>query len=184
MGSQKKKDKKKALKEKLLQDMKDEDRPETDNEAKALENAGPKLKSKGTLKIRLQGLNFDQFQNSKTASNVTLKEIAKALQVDVSCIKINKLEAGSVILEIEVVSKEENDKQLEARFDHFTKSEHTEEFNESIQKAMESVLDIDAEELEVGNVTKLTVESLEVKAPIDLKQAAKLKRKAERDARR
>ena len=86
--SQKKKDKKKALKEKLLQDMKDEDKPETDNETKALEDAGPKLKSKGTLKIRLQGLNFDQFQNSKTASNVTLKEIAKALSI---IEEINKL---------------------------------------------------------------------------------------------
>ena len=49
---------------------------------------------------------------------------------------------------------------------------------------METVLDLDAEALEVQNIKKVKVESLEAKAPIDPKKATKLKRKAERDARR
>ena len=158
--------------------------PETNEELTLEKSPAAQAKSKGTLSLRLTGIDFNQFQSSKTASDVTLNEIAKALKVDINSIRIINMEAGSVILNVQITSATDDEKMLESRFDEFIRSESVEEFQDAIQKSMETVLDLDAEALEVQDIKKVKVESLEVKAPIDPKKAAKLKRKAERDARR
>ena len=51
------------------------------------------------------------------------------------------------------------------------------DFEIAVQNAMDKVLDIDSAALEVAEIKKLTVTSLEEKAPIDAKTAARMKRK-------
>ena len=80
------------------------------------------------------------------------------------------MEAGSVILNVQITSATDDEKMLESRFDEFIRSENVEEFQDAIQKSMETVLDLDAEALEVQDIKKVNVESLEVKAPIDPKR--------------
>ena len=175
-------DRDKDMNMKLLEDTIPRDQKQTKNNIR--KKSCCQAKSKVTLSLRLSGIDFNQFQSSETASDVTLNEIAKALKVDVNSIRIINMEAGSVILNVQIISATDDEKMLESRFDEFIRSENVEEFQDAIQKSMESVLDLDAEELEVQTIKKVKVESLEAKATIDPKKAAKLKRKAERDARR
>merc|ERR1711871_658155 len=143
-----------------------------------------KLKSKGTVKLKLAGLDLNEFQQSNSAKDVILKQVATAMGIDASKISIKNMEAGSVILELEVSSEKENEKELSTRLDNFEKLTEEGDFEIALQNAMDKVLDIDSAALEIAEIKKLTVTSLEEKAPIDAKTAARMKRKAERDARR
>ena len=49
---------------------------------------------------------------------------------------------------------------------------------------MDTVLDLDSAALNIANIEKMEVVSLEEKAPVDAKTAARMARKAERDSRR
>jgi hypothetical protein len=178
---------KKAKEEKRLKALKnvpETDEPGDNNKEGSAKTNKPKLKSKGTMKLKLAGLDLIEFQKSTSARDVILREVAKAMGVDVSSISIKNMEAGSVILELEVTSEQENDKELSSRLDGFEKLTEEGDFEIAVQNAMDKVLDIDSAALEVAEIKKLTVTSLEEKAPIDAKTAARMKRKAERDARR